>query len=94
MYNFNEILKAFLISYKPTKLQSELAEKRLSICNTCDSKKLVLKKFIPTHICGGCKCVIQKKIYTPLKNTCPLNKWNEIESEKYFPSEKENKSII
>jgi hypothetical protein len=94
MYNFNEILKAFLISYKPTKLQSELAEKRLSICDSCDSKKLVLKKFIPTHICKECKCVIQKKIYSPLKNTCPLNKWNDVEIEKYFPSEKGNKSII
>jgi hypothetical protein len=94
MVDFIEILNAFIISYKPTANQQELANKRLEICDKCESKKIVLKKLKPTTICGECKCALHKKIFTPLKGRCPLGKWDIIEDEKYFLSKKENTSLI
>ena len=94
MYNFNEILKSFIISFRPSLTQQELANNRLEICNTCEAKKIVLKKLKQTTICGECNCVLHKKIFTPLKGKCPLGKWNNIEEEKYFLSKKENNSLI
>jgi hypothetical protein len=94
MVDFQEILKSFIISFKPTPQQSKLANARLDICNTCDSKKVVLKKLKPTTICGECKCALHKKIFTPLKGRCPLGKWDEIEKEIISLSDKESKSII
>jgi hypothetical protein len=94
MHNFNEILKSFIISVSPTSIQQELANKRLEICNACEAKKIILNKLKPTTICGKCKCVLHKKIFTPLKGKCPLGKWDIIEEEKYFLSKKDDNTII
>lgn len=96
MVDFREIINAYIISYNPTPMEKELAEKRLSICETCDANKIVLKKLRKTPICTECTCPIHKKIFTPLKGRCPLKKWDTIEDEKYFvvKEEKNKKTLL
>lgn len=73
----SEIVKAWWIASNPTSQQSELAKKRLSICNTCDS---MVDSVVFTKKCNECGCPIGKKIFTDVMGTCDLKKWNKIES--------------
>jgi hypothetical protein len=86
--NLKKIAKAWLTAANPTPKQSELAEARWNICDSCDKKKLVTS--VP--ICGACGCPLSKKIFTMENDSCPLNKWLEVEKD-YFII-KTNKSII
>ena len=86
--NLKKIAKAWLTAANPTPKQSELAEARWNICNSCDKKKIVAT--IP--ICGECGCPLSKKIFTMENDSCPLNKWLEVEKD-YF-NIKTEKSII
>jgi len=72
----SEIVKAWWIASNPTSQQSELAKKRLSICNTCDS---MVDSVVFTKKCNECGCPIGKKIFANEMGTCPLQKWNKIE---------------
>ena len=72
----SEIVKAWWIASNPTSQQSELAKKRLSICNTCNS---MVDSVVFTKKCNECGCPIGKKIFTDVMGTCDLKKWNKIE---------------
>jgi len=72
----SEIVRAWWIASNPTSQQSELAKKRLSICNTCDS---MVDSVVFTKKCNECGCPIGKKIFTDVMGTCDLKKWNKIE---------------
>lgn len=69
MFNFVEILRAWIIASRPTDEQKEIANYRLSICDDCEYN---LK-----GECGWCGCPIDKKIYSPLEgnDACPIQKW-------------------
>ncbi len=86
--NFKKIAKAWITAANPTSKQSELAEARWNICQSCDKKKLLAT--IP--ICGSCGCPLSKKIFTMENDSCPLSKWSEVEKD-YFII-KTNNSII
>ena len=76
MNKIEEIFKAWQISYNPNDLQSELAIKRMEICDTCDSKK-----DIPFIHCGECGCALKAKVYSPKIGACPRGKWIAVEME-------------
>ena len=65
-----EIIQSWAISFNPTEKQLTLAEKRYQICMSCEHKSEGL-----IEICKICECPIQKKIFSPLTNSCPLKKW-------------------
>jgi hypothetical protein len=73
--NFKTIIQSWIAAANPTELQLEIAEKRHSICDTCPSKKTITQKLKIGVVCGECGCPIGKKIFTPVKGACPLNKW-------------------
>jgi hypothetical protein len=76
MNKIEEIFKAWKISYNPDNLQSELAIKRMEICDICDSKR-----DNPVIHCNECGCLLSKKIYSPVIRACPKGKWIAVEME-------------
>lgn len=50
----------------------ELAEKRMSVCNSCEFKKVV------TNRCRACGCYLPAKTRV-LKQKCPKNKWSQVQ---------------
>jgi hypothetical protein len=73
-----DIIKAWWIASNPTPQQSELAKKRLSICNTCDS---MVDSVVFDKKCKECGCPIGKKIFTDKMGTCDLHKWDAVENQ-------------
>lgn len=76
MNKLEEIFKAWGIAFNPNDLQSELAGKRMEICDKCDSKKT-----IPLTHCGECGCALFAKVFSPKMEACPLGKWVAVEME-------------
>lgn len=77
--NVREIVTSWFNSFNGTDKQKELALKRLEVCNGCDEMKT---NSINIIICGNCGCPINKKIFSPVYNSCPLKKW-EVSDKKY-----------
>jgi hypothetical protein len=76
MNKIEEIFKAWGIMFNPSDSQSELAAKRMEICDGCESKKT-----IPIIHCGECGCALKAKIYSPKIGACPKEKWLAVEKE-------------
>jgi hypothetical protein len=76
MNKIEEILKSWNIALNPNQEQSELAVKRLEICNTCEYKNIVLN----ISQCSVCGCALKGKIFTPQRDACPKGKWNKIDN--------------
>lgn len=91
--NFKTIIDAWIIANNPTSEQIELSEKRLIICNSCTSRKEYMKGVKLLNICTECGCPILKKIFTNIYNSCPLEKWSEIDLN-YFVEQKTKKTIL
>ena len=72
--NVKEIVRAWFSSFTGSDEQKELALNRLEICNGCEHIKT---NVINVIVCGNCGCPINKKIFSPLYNSCPLKKWEE-----------------
>jgi hypothetical protein len=87
--DFLKIAKAWIASYNPTEKQTELAEKRYSICDSCPSK---VKALLGYYKCNECGCPIQKKIFSDLYNDCPLKKWESVDTA-YFPPMKKHNTL-
>jgi ribosomal protein L37E len=79
MIDIKKVWKAWVTSYRPTQQQSNLAVKRVLICNRCPS----MAKYLNIDICSECGCPISKKVFTNEYNACPLKKWGNIDKE-YF----------
>ena len=71
-----DIIRAWWIAAHPNPQQSELAQKRLSICNKCDS---MVDSVVFDKKCNECGCPIGKKIFTSKMGTCDLHKWDKVE---------------
>jgi len=95
MNKLEEIFKAWMISFDPNDAQSELASKRILICDECEfkSKTMIGPKMYIAR-CSDCGCALKAKIYTPRtyldginenndsnKGSCPQSKWMEVEKE-------------
>ncbi len=76
MNKVKEIIISWWRAENPTKEQSDLAEKRLSICMGCNSRK---ESVVFQYVCGECGCPLGKKIFTPKMGSCDLSKWNKVE---------------
>ena len=71
-----EIFKSWGIAFNPNDAQSELAGKRMEICDSCDSKRMQ-----PLIHCGECGCALKAKVYSPKIGACPRGKWVAVEME-------------
>jgi hypothetical protein len=94
MNKIREIIGAWVISFNPSPEQKELAEKRYEICLGCEhyGKK---RRITQDEYCKQCLCSIQKKVFTEkTKESCPLNKWSDIDSTYIDTINKKSKSII
>jgi hypothetical protein len=76
MNKIEEIFKSWGISFNPNGEQSELATKRIEICNSCEHKREGL-----INTCDVCGCSLKAKVFTPVKNACPKGKWEEVDME-------------
>ena len=76
MNKIEEIFKAWGIMFNPNDTQSELAIKRMEICNMYE-----FKKTNPIIHCGQCGCALKAKVYSPKIGACPIGKWLPIEME-------------
>jgi hypothetical protein len=76
MNKIEEIFKAWGIMFNPNDSQTELAGKRMEICDGCNSKRT-----IPLIHCGECGCALNAKVYSPKIGACPLGKWVAVEME-------------
>jgi hypothetical protein len=71
MNKIKDIILSWATSFSPNEEQKELAEKRLSICTSCEfSATNPLGPF-----CKICGCAFRAKVFTSSKNGCPKNKW-------------------
>ena len=88
-----EIVNSWIISYKPSEYQKNLAEERYSICLGCEfyGEK---RDITNDEYCKDCLCPLSKKIFSPKYDACPQHKWLDVEK-KHFKSEtKENKTLL
>lgn len=77
MSSISDIIRAWWIAENPTPQQSQLAKKRLDICNRCSSK---VESVVFGFKCAECGCPIGKKIFTDKMGTCDLHKWDNVEN--------------
>jgi hypothetical protein len=75
MNKVEEIFKAWNIAFNPDNEQSELASKRIEICNSCEFKVTNLG----INRCSVCGCALKGKVFSPIKGSCPKGKWDKID---------------
>jgi len=80
MNKFREIIEAFRIKWNPTESQKILSEKRLEICAVCPSRKELIQDSTFWVLCGECGCSLDAKSHSPVRNSCPLDKWDVVDS--------------
>ena len=75
--DIKEIVVAWHRANNPTPEQKEIADYRISICDTCEHKEFTT--LIRTYVCGACGCHISKKVYSPNEGSiaCPKGKWDK-----------------
>ena len=75
MNKLQEIFKAWNIAFDPDNAQSDLAAKRIEICNGCDKKVTNLG----INRCSVCGCALKGKVFSPVKGACPEGKWDAVD---------------
>jgi len=88
--DIREIVGAWATKLIHTDAQKKLAENRYSICNECEHNV----KILGIETCNECGCPLSGKIFTRRNNSCPLGKWQEVESEFFSQIEKKTKKTI
>ena len=76
MNKVSEIVTAWWRAYNPTSEQSELAKKRLEVCMKCE---YLTNSIVFDSKCGECGCPISRKIFSPVKGSCRIGKWDEVD---------------
>ncbi len=94
-YKYKEIFTAWVKSMNPTQTEKELAKERLTVCLSCDLRKEVVKGNDWSAFCGKCGCPLNKKVFSNMFNSCPMEKWKDVDS-KYLEilEVKKDKTII
>lgn len=87
-FNLKTISQSWFDSYFGTNEQKLLAQERLKVCDTCPSKEELFKNQNWSVICRECGCPLSKKIFSKKIKECPLNKWNEVDSNSIIFSKK------
>ena len=77
MLKLVEIAKAWIAAANPTPEQQQIADIRISICDSCPNKKEI--SHLNTYVCGMCGCPLSKKIFSPLpgEQACPDKRWTK-----------------
>jgi len=75
MLKLVEIGKAWIAAANPTPEQKEIAEHRLAICDGCEHK--TFQETMKFWYCSACGCPLNKKVLTPVKDSCPKKKWEK-----------------
>lgn len=73
MIDFKTVIQAWITAINPTEEQRDLAEYRMEVCEPCEKRKQWKKTKL--FYCEECGCPISKKIFSPIGNFCPLQKW-------------------
>lgn len=76
---FETIAKAWITAANPNEEEKQLAEERISVCNSCEHRK-ENTTLIDFYYCELCGCPLNKKIFSPINlevNPCPEKKWNK-----------------
>jgi len=86
MTKIEEIFKSWCIAFNPNSEQSELAIKRIEICDSCEFKSIRELGVVTVASCSVCGCALSGKIYTPKLfsdegGSCPKEKWMIVEKE-------------
>jgi hypothetical protein len=68
--NWVEIIKAWKNVAFSTEEIKQIANERVSICDTCEHKTTMLN----VSVCAKCHCPLLGKTHSP-NNSCPLKKW-------------------
>lgn len=89
-----EIISAWVIKNNPSENQQQLAKKRYNICLECPSRASLFKQKKWSEYCNECGCLLQGKIFTPKYDSCPLNKWREVEEDYLIKTQKKEKTTI
>ena len=92
--NYQEIFDAWVIAKNPTELQKSMANDRLDICKTCEYRKETLKGIKWSTVCKLCGCPLSKKVFSPIFNPCPKDKWEEVDSKYIKRVPKKTKDTI
>ena len=79
--DLKKISKAWFDSFFGSPQQKELALKRIDICESCPSRKIITNLTELGTICGECGCPIKKKVFSIEFNDCPSKKWEDIDSQ-------------
>ena len=87
-FNLKTISQSWFDSYFGTNEQKLLAQERLKVCDTCPSREELFKNQNWSVICGECGCPLSKKIFSKKIKECPLDKWNEVDSNSIIFSKK------
>jgi hypothetical protein len=54
----------------------------------------VIKGLKWSALCGKCGCPLNKKVFSPNYNPCPLKKWDSVDSSYLEPSEDKNENTL
>jgi len=73
MNKFLEIAKSWITAMNPSEEQQSIADQRIEVCNSCSFRKY--NDVGDFYFCGVCGCPLKGKVYSPLQNSCPENKW-------------------
>ena len=89
MNRIKEIFKSWNIAFDPNAEQSDLAAKRIAICNLCSKKATNLG----INRCTVCGCALKGKVFSPKKGACPEGKWDEVDGLNSVEEQKQEKVI-
>jgi hypothetical protein len=92
--NYKEIFDAWKISHNPTIKQEELAKLRLNVCLGCEFRKEIVKGLKWSALCGKCGCPLNKKVFSPNYNACPIKLWGEVDSNYLEPFKTKDKNTL
>lgn len=88
-----EITKAWVVARNPTIEQKNLAEARWNVCIQC-SEFREKREITGEPYCNDCGCPLNKKIFTPNYNQCPLKKWESVDDLLFHLTQKKKNSLL
>jgi hypothetical protein len=92
-FNIKEIIESWAIASSPTSEQKLLAEARYSVCLACEHFR-EKRKITGEPFCKECGCPVNKKIFSPRNNPCPLSKWENVDNLLHASTQKNKKSFL
>ena len=79
--DLKEIVTAWSSKISPTEDQKRLAEKRMSVCNSCEFPKELIEGQENSRYCTKCGCILTAKVYSYKESACPEGKWADIDKD-------------